>query len=146
MLTTSSQIQIIQLVKKKILISDVVVFKDKDGKSLPVNKMCKIITAAAINTPSTKDGQTYLCNKQYKVMKKLIDDIFIVACNSGADTLVLGAFGCGAFGCPIEETASIMFETSKKYRKYFINIVFPMTNDYMFNKYCGVANKLKFKT
>jgi len=48
-----------------------------------------------------------------------IQRIFEVAIANKADTLILGAFGCGAFCNPPELVAEVFAEFTEKYRKYF---------------------------
>ena len=50
---------------------------------------------------------------------KRILKIFEVAVMSGADVLILGAFGCGAFRNPARLVAEVFAEYTKEYRKCF---------------------------
>ena len=55
----------------------------------------------------------------YVLHKKRINKIFRVAIANGADVLVLGAFGCGAFCNPPEVVAKAFYDIQKNYEKYF---------------------------
>ncbi len=50
--------------------------------------------------------------------------ILTVACKNDVDTLILGAFGCGAFGNPPELVAKACKEALKDFENTFVNIEF----------------------
>lgn len=54
----------------------------------------------------------------YNLHLHRIDKIFSVAAINGADVLILGAFGCGAFCNPPEIVAKAFREVQKKYESY----------------------------
>ena len=53
------------------------------------------------------------------LLQKRIQRIFEVAIASGADVLILGAFGCGAFKNPPQLVAAVFAELTELYRHYF---------------------------
>jgi len=57
-----------------------------------------------------------------KLHLKRIDKIFRVAVENGAQVLVLGAFGCGAFCNPPELVAKAFKTVQDKYKEYFVAI------------------------
>ena len=59
-----------------------------------------------------------------KIQLKRLERVFITAVNNGAESFILGAFGCGAFRNPPEVVASVMKQLTDKYRYYFRNIEF----------------------
>jgi len=97
-----------------------------------------VITASSLIHPKVKNG-TYANECDYKTMERIVDSIFLSAIKHRVDVLLLGAFGCGAFKCPVEPTAEIMFTASKKYQHHFKQIVFPVPilhkNDKMFETF-----------
>lgn len=88
-----------------------------------------IITACALIYPIQIDNR-YKYNKDRVSMTTIIDNIFKLAILNGNQYLVLGAFGCGAFNCPIKETAHILFTKSIEYSAYFKKIIFPIPKWY----------------
>ena len=53
------------------------------------------------------------------LLQKRIQKIFETAIASGADVLILGAFGCGAFRNPPELVAAVFAEFTELYRNNF---------------------------
>jgi len=53
------------------------------------------------------------------LLQKRIQKIFEVAIASGAEVLILGAFGCGAFRNPPELVATVFSEFTERYRNWF---------------------------
>lgn len=106
---------------------NVKVFKKCNGEKCPVFSV-DVITAAAINRPVVRNGLYY--KKSQKIhMYNLIEHIIKSAVFNEVEVLVLGAFGCGAFLCPIKETAEMFCEISRKYCKYFKYIVFSIPDE-----------------
>lgn len=113
---------------------DVVVFKSDAYNRLFQNKVVDVITCAAPNLRE-KPGNRY--NMELLKTKVEIDDeslyklhvqrarqIFNIAAQHEADTIILGAFGCGAFRNDPKVVARAYFDVSKEYRKHFKNIEF----------------------
>jgi uncharacterized protein (TIGR02452 family) len=106
---------------------DVTVFSVLDDQ--PVDKFkIDIITSAAIKYPKIKDDQ-YLNKNDELEMKKIIKLIFLSAIRNNVEVLILGAFGCGNFGCPVKGTVEIFRKYIDKYSRYFCKIIFPIIND-----------------
>lgn len=59
-----------------------------------------------------------------EVFLNRIDKIFQVAMDNGVEVLVLGAFGCGAFGNPPEIVAEAFHKICERYKHNFHKIVF----------------------
>ena len=55
----------------------------------------------------------------YKLHVQRIEKIFRIAAANGAEVLILGAFGCGAFKNDPETVAKAMKKACEEYRKYF---------------------------
>lgn len=98
-----------------------------------------ILTCAAPNlrpvpsnimNPCAGDKAANLSDEEiYDLHLRRIDKIFSVAAINGADVLILGAFGCGAFCNPPEIVARAFREVQKKYESYFETIEYAI--------YCG---------
>lgn len=73
------------------------------------------------------------------LFKNKMETLFEVAYSMGNDSIVLSAWGCGAFHCPPEHTAELFNEVIAKYRKAFRIIVFAILNK---NKNYKVFKKL----
>lgn len=58
----------------------------------------------------------------YKLHVQRIEKIFRIAAANGAEVLILGAFGCGAFCNPPEVVAKAFYDVHKKYENYFETI------------------------
>lgn len=82
-----------------------------------------ITSTAPILTDSNFDKNTLL-----KVHKARIRNIFQSAMDNNADSIVLGAFGCGAFRNPPEIVAQAFYDViiSENYNYCFKEIIFPV--------------------
>lgn len=79
-----------------ILSPKVQIIKDANQKLLPSPVTVAVLTCAA---PMLQNGLHNLTQEQYhSLMARRIDGILSVAAHLGYRVLVLGAFGCGAFG------------------------------------------------
>jgi uncharacterized protein (TIGR02452 family) len=108
------------------------------------------IAAAAVKHPATildeETGiRTYKNKKDRDDMTSTIDMVFKVAYGQGYDTLVLSAFGCGAYGNPPNEVINIFNKFLEEYYGCFQRIVFAIysrgvdRNYNLFNK--GIKTK-----
>lgn len=88
-----------------IYTSNVTVLKDASYKELPHPYNVNVITAAALQKPTLVDG--HLSEKDAKFLEHKIHQMINVAAFNGNGALVLGAFGCGAYGCPSRDMAKI---------------------------------------
>lgn len=111
----------------KVIYSDrVTVFKDDSDipVMLPEEEWftVSVLTCAA----PYMGRQTYIDYDRLKnVFKKRIRNIFEVAVDNSVDTLILGAFGCGAFKNPPRLVAEAFDEVLKEgYSNLFSNIIF----------------------
>ena len=84
-----------------------------------------IITSTA---PALFDNEKYDSNTLFKIHKSRIRNIFQSAMDNDADSIVLGAFGCGAFRNPPEIVAQAFYDViiSENYNYCFKEIVFPV--------------------
>lgn len=80
------------------------------------NVTSDIITVAApFQKKAVKNGVNM--NEVYKAIDKRVHCVFDIAMDNDVDILILGAFGCGVFGC----NTSFMATTFKKYLCCFSN-------------------------
>lgn len=110
---------------------NVMVFKssENDGcKLLNEPFFVDVITMAAIRKPEVVDGKLPAWVKD--TLKIKIRQMFDIALENGNDSLVLSAFGCGAYGTPPDEMAKLFHQVieSEKYKGAFKEIVFAIIN------------------
>lgn len=98
---------------------------------------CDIITCSAPNFYiASSNGITR--NKCFEVLKKRIEFVYKVASNEEVDTLILGAWGCGAGECIPSDVAVAMFMMLEDYRFMFDDIIFAIPGDTMGEKYSTI--------
>lgn len=114
------------LTDKIIYAPDVTVFKTDTvlPKMRDVFFKVDIITSAA----PILTGDNFDNNKLLKIHKSRIRNILQSAMDNNADSIVLGAFGCGAFRNPPETVAQAFYDViiSENYNYCFKEIVFPV--------------------
>jgi uncharacterized protein (TIGR02452 family) len=69
-----------------------------------------VAAPALENPPLTKNKTQFKYEEHAQIMKKKMRMLFYVASKNGNDSLVLSAWGCGAFYCPPEDTAQLFKE------------------------------------
>ncbi|KAH4927487.1 hypothetical protein HBI79_138300 [Parastagonospora nodorum] len=115
---------------KGIYSPGVVVFKDtleNNCVDLPEPHVLGVITIAAPCQPAlTPDGQGFANETDLNDLRERIVLILRIAAENGARSLVLGAMGCGAYGCPPELVAREMkgMVEQQEFRGWFERIVF----------------------
>jgi uncharacterized protein (TIGR02452 family) len=91
---------------------NVVVFRNSEDKNyslLDEPYFVDVISVAAIREPELdKDG--HFTKNVKAIEKNKIRTIFNIALENGNDSIVLGAFGCGAFKTPPKEMAKLFHE------------------------------------
>ncbi|KII87163.1 hypothetical protein PLICRDRAFT_246234 [Plicaturopsis crispa FD-325 SS-3] len=110
----------------------VVVFKDDldhDCVELPVEErvVVSVITVAAPRVPAlTGDGQSFANAGDLEDLRGKIRLVYRMAAGNGQDRLVLGAMGCGAYGCPSKQVAEEMkaILLDEEFKGWFREIVF----------------------
>lgn len=114
----------------------VTVFKaseDVNYRMLDNPFLVSVISVPAVKKPPLDNGK--IVPWAIDMIKNKIRQIFDIALEHGHDTLVLSAFGCGAYGTPPEQMAKFFYDTinSKRYKGAFKVIRFaiidlPSTN------------------
>lgn len=108
---------------------DVPVFRTDAGDWLEMPYVCSFITSAAVNAYALLETNPARCPEIPKVMKGRIDRVLTVAALHQRDVLILGAWGCGAFGNDSHQIASLFHEALVgKFRGVFSSIVFAITD------------------
>ena len=112
-----------------LLSPNVCVFRDPNGNLLQKPYNVSVVTIAAPNKNGRAKG----------VKQETLDDIMeyrlrrmlYAAARYGYKDLVLGAWGCGAFGHDTEKVAGYFYKLffEEEFKKYFDNVVFAVLND-----------------
>lgn len=105
-----------------VLYTPIVTIIKNDKYEIIPDKEFSMVSCAALYNPELKNGK-YQSN-DYNLMYAKIKSLFRLAILHNHDSIVLGAFGCGAFNNPPEEVAEIYRILLKKYMKYFKRIGF----------------------
>jgi uncharacterized protein (TIGR02452 family) len=105
------------------------VFRDDDGALLAAPYPVSFLTCAAVNA---KVARAHLGDDAIRAaMARRIDRVLAVAAAQGHDTLVLGAWGCGAFGNDPDTIAALFAAAlADRFRDRFATIVFAIVDDW----------------
>lgn len=118
---------------------DVTVFKDGDYEWIADVYQTAFISVAALNISREVrvGGRDILCNGQLsddaiRITKNKIRTIYRIGVLHGHDSLVLGAWGCGAFGNPPEQMAQLFMEVlnEDEFRGRYKDIRFAIIEDH----------------
>ena len=87
-----------------------------------------IVTVSALKNPRVENGK--IVRWAENIIKNKIRQILDIALENGNDSLVLSAFGCGAYKTPPEEMAKFFADilASEKYQGLFKVIHFAILN------------------
>ena len=94
---------------------------------LPEPVCIATISSAAYVKPATRGAR--LADAEEAGTKRKIDAVFSAALAHGHDSLVLSAFGCGAFGNPPAAIASLFRDACTRYAHDFRRIDFAIIDD-----------------
>ena len=75
-----------------------------------------------VNSDTMKKSGKFENGRLYQLFSQRIERIFRIAAANGAEILILGAFGCGAFCNPPEVVAKAFKAVQEKYASYFETI------------------------
>ncbi len=104
-----------------IFSENVKIIRDSDGNILDNPVLCDFITCPAVN----RYESFFLGSKKLDtVMKRRIDKIVSFAESRHPELIILGAFGCGAFGNKRETVFPMFEEAVKKYISLNTEVVF----------------------
>jgi uncharacterized protein (TIGR02452 family) len=100
---------------------------------LQIPRKVSFISAASYRDPpveSNASGELIIASgKLLKGFKRKMECIFDIALDNGHDSMVLSAWGCGAYGCPPNHIALLFKEVIEKYHNKFKMIVFAIYDD-----------------
>ena len=86
---------------------DVLVFRDEDGEELPKGGRWFVdVVSAAMLRGVELEGERYASQKDREMVVRKMRFVMAVCRAKGARRVVLGAWGCGAYGNPVGEVAS----------------------------------------
>lgn len=108
----------------EMLYSDeVYILKDGNYNDISPNPRIAVITAAALRKPQLTEGKYKNADK--KIMEQKIHMLLQTLYYHECETLVLGAWGCGVFGNPIDEVAEIYHHyLTGEFKNAFKNVTF----------------------
>ena len=112
---------------------------EKNGYRLLNHPMqLSVVTVPAINNPQLveKEGTLRIAQPLVEPSREKIRTILRIAGHNGHDTLVLGAFGCGAFKNPPNHMAELFAEVfaEPEFRSRFRVVVFAIIRDHNVGK------------
>lgn len=100
-------------------------FRDTDFRKISKVRKLACLAVAAVRHPDLTDDKTaYLLPHDKELMRLKIEAVFHVAAKHKHKALVLGAFGCGAFGNPPEQVAQMFQDAIAKYGHSFSHLIF----------------------
>lgn len=102
---------------------------------LPASEALTFVNIAAYNSPPTETdgrGRERLAREIAQDFRRKIAAWLMAARDAGCRRIVLGALGCGAYGCPPEHVAELFHEVimSKIFDGVFDRIVFAILDDH----------------
>ena len=111
---------------------DVTVFRGLELDGYPLLEepyQLGVVTVAALNRPPLKDAD-HLADEMTEPTRRKMRTIFRIALKHGHDSIVLGAWGCGAFKNPPKHIARLFHEVmlEDEFRNRFRKIVFAIVD------------------
>ena len=116
---------------------NITVFRASEQKGYELLKepfKVSIISVAAINGPNLRrdeNGKYWISDSQVPIEKEKIRTILRIGANFKHDSLVLGAWGCGAFETPPEHMAKLFKEVfeEEEFKTVFKLVAFAILNN-----------------
>ncbi|MGC4047952.1 MAG: TIGR02452 family protein [Armatimonas sp.] len=93
-----------------ILSPGVPVFADDNGRLLESPLLCGFLTSPAVNARMIERNTPEIRAQIRPTMKRRMERVLWLAASSGYKTLILGAWGCGVFGCDPVMVAELFAE------------------------------------
>jgi len=108
---------------------DVPVIRTDDGALLDQPYLCSFLTSPAVNAKVVLERNPHRHTEIRAAMRSRISKVLSVATLHKHDTLILGAWGCGAFGNNADHIAEFFREAlATRYKGVFAHIVFAITD------------------
>lgn len=77
------------------------------------------VACPALSMPQLdQNNQDKFTEEDEQIFRNKIRLILQIAHENNHDSLILGALGCGAFGCPVKHVAKLFFEEIQNYNKF----------------------------
>eukprot|EP01080_Neovahlkampfia_damariscottae_P012443 gene12443-6195_t len=89
-----------------------------------------IVSVAAVRRPELEKNKEWMTEKYINITKEKIRRIFLITLENGHDSIVLSAFGCGAFRNPPRHVAQLFKEVIEEFKCHFDIIAFAIFNDH----------------
>lgn len=86
---------------------DIPVFRADDGTLLDEPFLCSFITCAAVNAKEVMRSDPFRYSEIREIMRGRILKVLAIGAKQGHDAIILGAWGCGAFGNDANEFAEL---------------------------------------
>ncbi len=102
---------------------------DMDYGLIPEQKYDVISAPALVGPKRSENGERYAKPEDAEFMKDKIRQLFVIAYEQGVDTLILSAWGCGAFYCPPQHTAELFREVLAEFDGLIPHVVFAVLGD-----------------
>jgi uncharacterized protein (TIGR02452 family) len=96
---------------------------------IPEQRYDVISAPALIGPKRSEDGERYAAPEDAALMRDKIRHLFAIAYEQGVDTLVLSAWGCGAYGGPPQHTAELFREVLTEFDGLIPHVVFAVLGD-----------------
>lgn len=108
---------------------DVPILRTDDGTLLDTPWLCSFITSPAVNAKIALQQDASRGSEIRDAMRERIRKVLAIAAVHGHDTLVLGAWGCGAFGNDGQDIAALFHEAlTGSFNGMFEHVVFAITD------------------
>ena len=103
---------------------------DKDYVLIEKPWKCHMIASPALDSPHLEydRGNYLLLNEDREIMYNKINQLFYCAAKEGCDSIVLSAWGCGAFHLPAKEIAVLFKKVVDETEGCLKKVVFAVTN------------------
>jgi uncharacterized protein (TIGR02452 family) len=94
-----------------IVTPNVPFFRQHNGQIIEKPWLADVITSAAVMAKAVRTYMPERVDEIGATMRQRTEKVFRIATTLDADILILGAWGCGAFGNAPEDIAQIMYDT-----------------------------------
>jgi uncharacterized protein (TIGR02452 family) len=128
--TLNGRVSVYPLHDNCAFVGGVTVFRDPAPGYVLLEEpfLVDILITAALNKPRLHNG--HLLAEDIATTKLRIFNLIATAAQAGAEILVLGALGCGAFGNPPEDIALLFQEALALFPGVFKEVVFAILDDH----------------
>lgn len=115
----------------RALYSPDILFSEVDTINVKAGSVyCDVITCASPNKKAAQNNKKYKKEDNTEALEERIKFILDIAKDNNVDTLILGAFGCGAFGQDPKEVANIFKRYLSTTHKCFKKVIFAIPKCY----------------